>query len=47
MKKMGHGIGMSQHGANNLAKQGYNAYQILTYYYNNIKFGKLSDKWNL
>ena len=47
MKKMGHGIGMSQHGANNLAKQGYNAYQILAYYYNNIKFGKLSDKWNL
>lgn len=47
VKKMGHGIGMSQHGANNLAKQGYNAYQILAYYYNNIKFGKLSDKWNL
>lgn len=47
MKKMGHGIGMSQHGANNLAKQGYNAYQILAYYYNNIKFGKLSKNWNL
>lgn len=47
LKKMGHGIGMSQHGANNLAKQGYNAYQILAYYYNNIKFGKLSQKWNL
>lgn len=47
MKKMGHGVGMSQHGANNLAKQGYNAYQILAYYYNNIKFGKLSPKWNL
>ena len=28
VKKNGHGIGMSQHGANNLAKQGYNAYQI-------------------
>ena len=25
VKKNGHGIGMSQHGANNLAKQGYNA----------------------
>lgn len=47
IKKMGHGVGMSQHGANNLAKQGYNAYQILAYYYNNIKFGKLSPKWNL
>ena len=47
IKKMGHGVGMSQHGANNLAKQGYNAYQILAYYYNNIKFGKLSEKWNL
>lgn len=47
IKKMGHGIGMSQHGANNLAKQGYNAYQILAYYYNNIKFGKLSKNWNL
>jgi len=47
IKKMGHGIGMSQYGANNLAKQGYNAYQILSYYYNNIKFGKLSSNWNL
>lgn len=47
LKKNGHGIGMSQNGANNLAKQGYNAYQILSYYYNNIKFGKLSNKWNI
>lgn len=47
ISKNGHGVGMSQHGANNLAKQGYNAYQILAYYYNNIKFGKLSPKWNL
>lgn len=47
IKKMGHGIGMSQYGANNLAQQGYNAYQILTYFYNNIKFGKLSPDWNL
>lgn len=47
IKKMGHGIGMSQYGANNLAKQGYNAYQILTYFYNNIKFGKLSPEWNI
>lgn len=47
VKKKGHGIGMSQHGANNMAKQGYNAYQILTYFYNNIKFGKLDPSWNL
>lgn len=47
VRKMGHGMGMSQHGANNLAKQGYNAYQILAYYYNNIKFGKLSEKYSL
>ena len=38
--KKGHGIGMSQHGANNLAKQGYNAYQILNYFYKNIKFAR-------
>lgn len=47
IKKMGHGIGMSQYGANNLANQGYNAYQILTYFYNNVKFGKLNPGWNL
>ena len=47
IKKMGHGVGMSQHGANNLAKLGYNAYQILAYYYKDIKFGKLSKNWNL
>lgn len=40
--KKGHGVGMSQHGANNLAKQGYNAYQILQYFYSNVKFAKLN-----
>ncbi len=45
VKKNGHGIGMSQHGANNLAGKGYNAYQILTYFYNNVKFGKLNPTW--
>ncbi len=40
--KKGHGVGMSQHGANNLAKQGYNAYQILQYFYQDIKFAKLN-----
>ena len=46
-KKNGHGVGMSQHGANNLAKQGYNAYQILNYFYKDFKFAKLSDNWDL
>lgn len=41
--KKGHGVGMSQHGANNLAKQGYNAYQILQYFYQNVKFAKLNN----
>ena len=44
VKKNGHGVGMSQHGANNLAKQGYNAYQILKYFYKDIKFAKISQK---
>lgn len=44
VKKNGHGVGMSQHGANNLAKDGYNAYQILQYYYKNVKFAKVNDK---
>ena len=43
VKKNGHGIGMSQHGANNLAKQGYNAYQILQYFYKNVKFARAND----
>lgn len=42
--KKGHGVGMSQHGANNLAKQGYNAYQILQYFYSNVKFAKLNSE---
>lgn len=46
-KKNGHGVGMSQHGANNLAAQGYNAYQILNYFYKDFKFAKLSDNWDL
>lgn len=43
VNKKGHGVGMSQHGANNLAKQGYNAFQILDYFYQNIKFAKVSE----
>ena len=42
--KKGHGVGMSQHGANNLAKQGYNAYQILQYFYQDVKFAKLNSE---
>lgn len=42
--KKGHGVGMSQHGANNLAKDGYNAYQILQYFYKNVKFATVNDK---
>ncbi len=46
-KKNGHGVGMSQHGANNLAAQGYNAYQILNYFYKDFQFAKLSDNWDI
>ncbi len=47
LKKNGHGVGMSQHGANNLASQGYNAFQILNYFYKDFKFAKLSDNWDI
>lgn len=45
IKKNGHGVGMSQHGANNLAKQGYNSYQILQYFYRDIKFAKINPDY--
>ncbi|MDD3452984.1 MAG: stage II sporulation protein D [Bacilli bacterium] len=32
----GHGVGMSQYGANGMAKEGYNYEQILNHYYQNI-----------
>lgn len=35
----GHGVGMSQYGANTLAAQGYDFYEILKYYYTGIGFG--------
>ena len=47
LKKNGHGVGMSQNGANNMAAQGYNAYQILNYFYKDFKFAKLSDNWDI
>lgn len=45
IKKNGHGVGMSQYGANNLAKKGYNAYQILKYFYSNVKFAKVKPEY--
>lgn len=45
IKKNGHGIGMSQHGANNLANSGYNAYQILHHFYKNIKFARIKQDY--
>lgn len=37
----GHGVGMSQDGANGLAKNGYNYQQILRHYYKNIELRKI------
>ncbi|MBR4979499.1 MAG: SpoIID/LytB domain-containing protein [Clostridia bacterium] len=34
----GHGVGMSQKGANLLAEKGYDCFEILKYYYSGIKF---------
>jgi stage II sporulation protein D len=42
LPKRGHGIGMSQHGANTLANHGYSAYQILGYFYQNVKLYSLN-----
>lgn len=43
-RKNGHGVGMSQHGANNLANKGFSARQILSYFYKDIKFSRLRTK---
>ncbi len=40
-KGYGHGVGMSQHGANNMAKLGYKYEEILKYYYQNIEIDEL------
>jgi len=45
VKKNGHGIGMSQHGANNLAKQGYTYPKILRHFYKNIQFAKIKQDY--
>jgi stage II sporulation protein D len=40
-KGYGHGVGMSQYGANGMAKDGYSYQQILKYYYNDININKM------
>ncbi len=40
-KGIGHGLGLSQYGANELAKQGKNGREILTYYYTDVSI----EKW--
>ena len=40
-KGYGHGVGMSQYGANGMAEEGYNYHEILNYYYQNIDFSKI------
>ena len=38
----GHGVGLSQYGANGMEKEGYNYKQILTYYYKNCVIKKIN-----
>ena len=40
-KGYGHGVGMSQYGANGMAKAGYNYQEILKYYYHNVEINKM------
>lgn len=40
-KGYGHGVGMSQYGANYMAKENYNYKEILEYYYEGIKFREI------
>ena len=40
-KGYGHGVGMSQYGANNMAKLGYTYKEILKYYYQDIKIDSI------
>src|SRR5699024_393951 len=42
-KGYGHGVGMSQYGANEMAKQGNNYKDILTYYYQDIAIEALAE----
>lgn len=36
MRGYGHGVGLSQYGANGMAKAGYSYRQILTHYYTGV-----------
>lgn len=40
-KGFGHGVGMSQYGANGMAKEGYTYKDILNHYYTNIQISKI------
>ena len=40
-KGFGHGVGMSQYGANGMAKEGYTYEDILIHYYTNVKIKKI------
>lgn len=40
-KGYGHGVGMSQYGANGMAKEGYNYEQILKHYYTGVEISKI------
>ena len=40
-KGYGHGVGMSQYGANEMAKNGSTYEEILKHYYNNIEISKI------
>lgn len=40
-KGYGHGVGLSQYGANGMAKEGYNYKEILNYYYKDISINKM------
>ena len=43
VKGNGHGVGMSQYGANGMAKKGYNYQEILKYYYTNCEIKKINN----
>ena len=40
VKGLGHGLGMSQYGANEMAKEGKDYREILNYYYQDIRIEK-------
>jgi len=42
----GHGVGMSQYGANGMAKEGYNYKEILTHYYQGTNIKKIENFQN-